>query len=761
MLPESIPDAQLVDSLRLHFGFPDFRTGQVEAIQNLLDGRHTLVVMPTGAGKSLIYQLGALHRPGLTLVISPLIALMKDQVDSLNRHKIPATFINSAIPAHEQSRRLKGLSLGQYRIVYVAPERLRSVSFGEALDHQKVSLLAVDEAHCISEWGHDFRPDYLYIAAWRAKLGNPLTIALTATATPQVQDDILRLLGLPAACKMVTGFNRPNLTFGVRYFTLLPRKLEALRELIANHKEGATIVYTGTRNDAEQVAEFLRRVLRVAAQHYHAGLESEARANIQEDFMSGNLRVVAATNAFGLGIDRADVRQVIHYSLPGSLEAYYQEAGRAGRDGLPANATLLYAPQDRALQEWFIENSFTSVNELRALYEALDVPDGEEIWVTAEKLSRLSGLPEVKVRVGLDQLERSGALKRLGSAGVRMLLRRGAWDGEAIQAVSNKAREHKHHKETQLGRMIAYAEANTCRRQILLAHFGDRGPADAPQCCDNCQSNQTCSSPSSDVSRLTEHQKVALIILDCVHRLKTRVGREKLAHILKGSSASDIRKFHYDQNPYYGRLAVFSQKEIKGLIEQLIQQGYFKVVGGEYPVICLTPRGESGLRAKAAVPLQLPRPISAEAAERQKAEREAGGRVDGFHRQMRSSSDLSTAEQIQRIVHLGDSKASAAVPELINSLEDSNGNVRRLAASALGKIKDPRSVEPLLKLLGKEKKPQVRQYAVKALGSIGDPRAQHLLEKIARDECEREYTRKAAIIAIGRLRTTSKKEASQ
>src|SRR4030067_473302 len=205
--------ADLSSSLRLNFGYTSFRPGQVEAVQALLGGQHTLVVMPTGAGKSLIYQLSALHLSGLTLVISPLIALMKDQVDSLSRHNIPAAFINSALPANEQNRRLEILAKGGYRVVYVAPERLRSAPFYKALRHQKVSLLAVDEAHCISEWGHDFRPQYLHIAAARAALGNPLTVALTAPATPQVQDDIVRLLSLPAACRIVTGFNRPNLTF--------------------------------------------------------------------------------------------------------------------------------------------------------------------------------------------------------------------------------------------------------------------------------------------------------------------------------------------------------------------------------------------------------------------------------------------------------------------------------------------------------------------------------------------------------------------
>jgi len=438
-------DANIAASLRSNFGFTSFRLGQAEAIQSLLNNQHTLVVMPTGAGKSLIYQLASLHLPGLTLVVSPLIALMKDQVDSLVRHHIPAAFINSALPVNEQNRRLEILAKGGYHIVYIAPERLRSAPFYKALRHQKVSLLAVDEAHCISEWGHDFRPDYLHIATARAALGNPLTVALTATATPQVQDDIVRLLSLPSACRIVTGFNRPNLTFEVRYAASLPAKLQAVRELIANSEDGATIVYVGTRRDAEEMAEFLRQVARVPAEHYHAGLEAGERSRIQEAFLGGDLPVVVATNAFGMGIDRPDVRQVVHYAMPGSLEAYYQEAGRAGRDGHPARAVLLYAPEDRALQEYFIENSAITSGELRALYEALRIPASIDSWMATDDFSRSTGLPEVKVRVGLAELERCGAVERLGDEGTRMLLHRGKWNEQKIQSTATRIKEHQRH----------------------------------------------------------------------------------------------------------------------------------------------------------------------------------------------------------------------------------------------------------------------------------------------------------------------------
>lgn len=597
----------LTDSLQAYFGFKNFLPGQAEALQYLLQGKNTLVIMPTGAGKSLIYQLAALHLPGITLVISPLIALMKDQVDSLDQKNIPATFINSTLPSSEQYKRLKKLAEGGYRIIYIAPERLRSLPFLDALGKQKVSLLAVDEAHCISEWGHDFRPDYLHIAHLREALHNPLTVALTATATPQVQNDIVCLLGLPEAQRIVTGFNRSNLFFEVRYTTSLEAKLKALSELLIQPKGKknveTAIIYTGTRRDAEVTAEFLQQALHIKAEYYHAGLESNERSRIQEAFISGNLPVVVATNAFGMGIDRPDVRQVIHFSMPGTLEAYYQEAGRAGRDGLEAKAVLLYSPEDRALQEFFIENSTISVAEMYTLYEAL--PE-KATWIAVEDLSLLTSMPEVKVRLGLAELERAGACERLGDAGLRMLMHRCGWKDQAVAECASRVKEHQQYKKAQLKQMIHYAEANTCRRRIILDHFGDQGKVVVPICCDSCLSRTqvrvrpvtsvVATGPDNKAEQTPQH--VALILLDTVHRLSTKVGREKLAKILKGSSAADIQKFHYDRNVYYGRLAAFMLREIVGLVDQLIELGYLKVIGGKYPVVNLTSLGEAAIRGK-------------------------------------------------------------------------------------------------------------------------------------------------------------------
>ena len=630
-------DVDLLASLGLYFGFTEFRPGQREAVQSLLEGKHVLAVMPTGAGKSLIYQLAAMHRQGVTLVISPLIALMKDQVDSLARQHIPAVFINSTLSSGEQSRRLEALAQGRYRIVYIAPERLRSAPFLAVLRSQEIGLLAVDEAHCISEWGHDFRPDYLHIGEMRQQLNHPLTVALTATATPQVQDDIIHLLALPQSSKIVTGFNRPNLTLEVRYVGGVPAKLRALQELVAGSSsfsgEGASIIYTGTRRDAEEVTDFLREVCCKETCYYHAGLEADERTRIQDAFLCGDLPVVVATNAFGMGIDRRDVRQVLHYSLPGSLEAYYQEAGRAGRDGLPARAVLLYDAKDRALQEWFIDSSILTYEDLRVLYQTLAAQSrSKQISITVDKISLLTSFQEVKVRLSLAQLEQCGAIERLGDEGSHMLLQAGGWNEKALRASAARGKEFQDYRKKQLDKIIVYAETNACRREILLAHFGDRGSVEALDCCDNCRQQnavaQSVSLPARDVSALGQSQRTALIILDAVQRLKTKVGREKLAQILHGSRAADIRKFHYDKCTYYGRLAVFRQGEIEDFIEQLIQRGYLKVIGGLYPVLALTPVGEAAVRGKSAITLSLPRQVSRQEIERKQAERSAGGTVE-------------------------------------------------------------------------------------------------------------------------------------
>lgn len=398
------------------FGLSAFRPGQNEVINALLAGNDCLCIMPTGGGKSLCYQLPAVMRPGVVLVISPLIALMKDQVDGLQTLGLRATFVNSSLEPFEQGRRLDGMAAGEFDLVYVAPERMRSPKFLEALSRAQVQLLAVDEAHCISAWGHDFRPDYGRLGRLREKLGFPQTIALTATATPLVRRDVVQQLQLRSPAIFITGFARPNLRFEVHEPSSPRDKDEVLLEIV-QETPGAGIIYAATRKKCEAVVEFLRSNQKRPVGLYHAGLLPAERRSIQDQFMAGKVPLIVATNAFGMGIDKRDLRVVIHYNIPGSLEAYYQEAGRAGRDGLPSRCVLLFSYADRYIQEFFIENSYPSRDAVRRVYEFLRLRPEDPIEMTLQEIKQELGLSLSGEGVGVCEqlLEKCGVLERLES----------------------------------------------------------------------------------------------------------------------------------------------------------------------------------------------------------------------------------------------------------------------------------------------------------------------------------------------------------
>ena len=595
------------EALRTYFGFDSLRPGQDEVVQAIMAGRDALGIMPTGGGKSLCYQLPALCRPGLTVVVSPLIALMKDQVDALQSRGIPAAAVNSSLGAEEYRQVMQALRFGELKVVYVAPERFAQEGFMNLLRSLPIALLAVDEAHCLSQWGHDFRPDYLRLGRVREALGFPQTVALTATATAHVREDILGTLQLQEPAVIISGFARENLDFAITHCDGRKTKFERIHQLVKRWKTG--IVYCSTRKNVMLVFEELtsRQVNAVA---YHAGMTDEEREFSQEAFVSGRADVVVATNAFGMGIDRSDVRFVAHFEIPGSVEAYYQEAGRAGRDGAPAACELLFNHADLKTQEFFFEGSNPPVNLIRSLYYLLRAecdPATHELHLTVDAMAERIGKDVNPMAVGsaLSCLIHAGAIQRFDvpgqqAKGTRLLYPELNFECLEIDRVSLEEKARRDHLKIES--MTRFAYSSGCRQQWILQYFGE---PNAEPCghCDMCSAGDDGEREELCGEDLLTVRKALAGVARASRRGPAGewvgiYGRGKIMDMLRGARNASMHQYLTSLSTY-GILKDLSDARMKALFRAMQDAGLLLRTGDDMPLITLSAAGEDVMQSRA------------------------------------------------------------------------------------------------------------------------------------------------------------------
>lgn len=628
------PDATLAPAtLELHgalheiFDFSEFRPLQEEATRAALAGRDVLVVMPTGAGKSLCFQLTAALSPGVTIVVSPLVALMRDQVEALKSrtsfNQFGCAYINSLQSSDEQRDLLEELRDGRLKLVYVAPERFRSPAFMEALKTIEVARFVVDEAHCISEWGHDFRPDYLSLQPVVEMLGHPPLMAVTATATQRVQESIVKNLGMREPEIFVGGFNRPNLHFAAHRCKSETERQErlarALPKLAAMGGNG--LIYVATRKQCEETAALAAAALKPLGKKvdmYHAGLDVNLRNAAQSQWLAGEVQVLVATNAFGMGIDKPDVRFVVHYAYPETLESYYQEAGRAGRDGRKSRCVILHHFADRRTREWFIENDEMTTGAAQQAHAAICARSKDEtvrlpkVWWSQEL-----GWNEVKTRLALAELERGGLIQRVLETGEEMTLKimRRDFSPAAAQRITADYERRRAERYRRLDEMVAYCKTTACRRRAVLSYFGDKATVDTTGfCCDNCDTpasaplTQAQATPRNSVPM---PQRVdgndAHEVLRALDALRPSVGKTRLSKLLRGSNSKDVQRFKETKCPLYGIFRGSSETQVNEFLERLVTDGLLHVGDeDEYFVCRITAAGRETWQSKTLLAVSLP-----------------------------------------------------------------------------------------------------------------------------------------------------------